>query len=533
MKKSSAMEQGLSSSLTVSDGPSRSPTPDTGAGIPIFFKVEERVKKVHFTGHTMADLRALFFSKYKLAGWSMDNIGQLHIKDQTTNIVYELERVEDLYSYAVIEVRGPQLSRDPSGFGYFMLGKRMKLAVAMVGLPARGKSFTARKVSRYLNWLGVPTQVFNVGSYRRKRLGAHQPSDFFDPDNAAGSSARMHMAVAALDDMVNWLDSGGRVAIYDATNSTEQRQKLISQRCSQEGFDLMWVESICDDDDIIEANIRETKLTSPDYEGVDPEAAAADFRNRIGQYKKYYHTIEATNATFVKLFDAGRMVTSNNIKSYLQSKIVFFLSNLHTRARRIWLSRHGESEFNREERIGGDSNLTDAGAEYSRKLADWVMEQAATEDQPVIVWTSTLQRTIETAQYIPTAKVHLRALDEIDAGEFDGMTYGEIEELHPEEFRLRSYDKLNYRYPRGESYNDVIARLEPVIFELERTRNPVLIIAHQAVQRCLYAYLMNREPSEVPFIPIPLNQVIQVEPRAYGAQETRFNIMQHEHNDSS
>lgn len=46
---------------------------------------------------------------------------------------------------------------------------------------------------------------------------------------------------------------------------------------------------------------------------------------------------------------------------------------------------------------------------------------------PMVVWTSTLKRTIETAQYIPAAKVQLRALDEIDAGEFDGWTYAEIE----------------------------------------------------------------------------------------------------------
>ena len=32
-----------------------------------------------------------------------------------------------------------------------------KLAVVMVGLPARGKTFVARKLQRYLSWLGYRT----------------------------------------------------------------------------------------------------------------------------------------------------------------------------------------------------------------------------------------------------------------------------------------------------------------------------------------------------------------------------------------
>lgn len=58
-----------------------------------------------------------------------------------------------------------------------------------------------------------------------------------------------------------------------------------------------------------------------------------------------------------------------------------------------------------------------------------------------------------------------------------------VKENFPKEYAARERDKLRYRYPRGESYLDIIARLEPVIFEMERQKAPLLIIAHQV--RCL------------------------------------------------
>jgi 6-phosphofructo-2-kinase/fructose-2,6-biphosphatase 2 len=43
------------------------------------------------------------------------------------------------------------------------------------------------------------------------------------------------------------------------------------------------------------------------------------------------------------------------------------------------------------------------------------------------VWTSTLQRTIETGSNLPFEKKTWKSLDELDAGVCDGMTYEEIE----------------------------------------------------------------------------------------------------------
>lgn len=89
----------------------------------------------------------------------------------------------------------------------------------------------------------------------------------------------------------------------------------------------------------------------------------------------------------------------------------------------------------------------------------------------------------QTAEFIPTINVCWRALNEIDAGTCEGMTYKEIKEQMPDVALARKRDKLRYRYPMGESYVDVIQRLEPVILELERQREPVLIVAHNAIIR--------------------------------------------------
>ena len=75
-----------------------------------------------------------------------------------------------------------------------------------------------------------------------------------------------------------------------------------------------------------------------------------------------------------------------------------------------------------------------------------------------------------------------KALNEIDAGACDGMTYADIRNKFYEEFLKRDEDKYSYRYPRGESYEDLVARLEPVIMELER-QDSVVLVAHQAVIR--------------------------------------------------
>ncbi len=395
------------------------------------------------------------------------------------------------------------------------------LAIVMVGLPARGKTYVARRLSRYLGWLGHRARVFNVGNYRRERLGGRQAHDFFDPKNPEGQEARLRMALAALDDLIAWFADGGEVGIYDATNSSQERRNLVQERCARHGIDVLFVESICHDEAIIDGNVRETKLGSPDYIGMDPAEAVRDFRARIAHYEQAYETVDDPAASWIKLIDVGRRIEMNRIHGYLPARLVFFLMNLHITPRPIWLCRHGESEYNQNGRIGGDSALSPRGREYAKNLGQWLDTYARSEED-ITIWTSSLQRATETASYLSAPSRPWKALDEIDAGSCDGLTYAQIAERFPDEYAARSRDKFRYRYPRGESYEDVIQRLEPVMIELERQRSPVLVIAHQAVIRALYAYFLDHRPTDCPRLSVPLHTVIELTPKAYTCVERQI-----------
>jgi broad specificity phosphatase PhoE/predicted kinase len=392
----------------------------------------------------------------------------------------------------------------------------------MVGLPARGKTHLARKLARFLSWLGHRARVFNVGGYRRARLGAAQPASFFDPDNVEARSARQQVSDEAIEDMLGWLDREGSVAIYDATNTTRVRRANVARRCREADVDVVYVESLCDDPTVIEANIRETKLLSPDYEGMDPEEAAADFRARIAHYERVYEEVSDEEGSYIKLLDLGQKLIAHQINGYLPSRLVSFLLSSHVTGRTVWLTRHGESLYNLSNRIGGNPDLSTRGEGYSRALSKFLPVRAG-DDAP-LVWTSTLKRAIQTARHLPWDKTEVRALDEIHAGICEGMTYSQIERQMPDEFAARARDKLRYRYPRGESYEDVIQRLEPIIINLERQRSSVLVVAHNAVIRALYAYFMDWPPEVCPHLDVPLHTLIELSPTAYGCEERRFAL---------
>ena len=101
----------------------------------------------------------------------------------------------------------------------------------------------------------------------------------------------------------------------------------------------------------------------------------------------------------------------------------------------IWRTQHGESQFNLEGKIGGDSLLSPRGMQYAEALPALIRDNIG--DAPLTVhlalawryqwswylsflkvWTSTLRRTIQTASKLDYPKLTWKSLDELDAGKF-------------------------------------------------------------------------------------------------------------------
>lgn len=418
---------------------------------------------------------------------------------------------------------------------------KVKLVVILVGLPATGKSYLSHKLHGYLEWIGFAIKMFNVGAYRREEIGA-QGAQFFDFNDSKGIKVRDKVALDAVADMVTFLRKGGQIAIIDGANVTRRKRQLIRNYMKQSGlkFQVIWLESLCTEETLGE-NIRRFKVHSLDYKAMTQDAAVKDIRKRIQHFQCVYESIhekefekdKAFKEGYIQLAKNGNEVKAYGINGYLPGRIMYFLVNLRQNHNPIWLSRHGQSQYNVKKLLGGDPSLSPLGREYAKKLATFIGEEPELAGQlnSMSIWCSTLKRTIETANNVTRLNpslappVRWKSLDEINAGRFDGYTYERVKKESPIDYQLRKSDKLRYRYPQGESYLDVVDRLESVIFELEHARKPVLVIGHQAVLRCLYAYFLDLPMETTPHLQVPLHTLIKLTPTPYGCDEERFNLL--------
>jgi probable phosphoglycerate mutase len=154
----------------------------------------------------------------------------------------------------------------------------------------------------------------------------------------------------------------------------------------------------------------------------------------------------------------------------------------------IFLARHGETDWNRDNRFQGhaDPPLNETGRAQASELS------AALADEPLAaVYSSPLRRAFETAEIVAAPHglepVPVDALREVDVGSWQGLTRAEVEERFPEHYaRWLDYEA---GWEDGESYEEMGRRVIAALLELAAAHEGerILAVSHGGPVRAAYA----------------------------------------------
>ncbi|KAG6964648.1 hypothetical protein JG688_00007614 [Phytophthora aleatoria] len=433
-----------------------------------------------------------------------------------------------------------------------------KLVLVMVGLPARGKSFIAKKLWKFFCWKGLKCEVFNVGQLRRaKSSGAKQDHSFFDPNNAKAKEEREMLAFESLKQVQRWFigengEKGGDVAVFDATNTTKTRRKMLRDTFSafaeehKTSVHVVFVESICTSEAVINANIKQKVESSPDYRNMPEEEAFADLKQRLKNYEAAYEALEdEEDCSYIKLFDMQSKVHAKGIYGHVAKSILPYMMSFHIEHRPIWLVRAGHcTEVRRDFKAiikdpcvaPRSAHLSTLGVDFAYRLGEFVKQRTMVwmENEGIIpednateclVMTSTLPRAVQTADFLPCGKrMQMATLNPLDKGECYGLTMDQMKEQMPEAFAAYEQDPWRTRFPGGESYQDLMMRLEPVLIDIEQHTGPVLVVSHISTLQVLYSYFLGAPIESCPALEIPFHSVLELVPNQDGWTKTVFNM---------
>ncbi len=385
-----------------------------------------------------------------------------------------------------------------------------KLYIVMVGLPARGKSTIAYKLKENLTKYNIKTGIFNNGDLRRRLTGVETSKpEFYDPKNKEGVELREKIAITNMTRAVEYLGRTGYVAILDATNVSLKRREKITRSITD--HPILFIECINEDEKILKASIQR-KIALPEFSHLKKEEAIKSFRQRIEYYESLYAPL-LRERNYVKLDSLNNKILAEEITDKIPywDRIRDFL--VTDTVKNLFLLRHGETFFNLENRIGGDSDLTENGVAQAKGLALYFQRKKV----PVI-FTSDKKRTIQTAVPIKASQekctiIPLREFNEIDSGICECMTYEEIRERMPDVFMARKKDKYNYVYPHGEGYASMKYRVDMGIKKalyLSRHSNNIIIVGHQAVNRMILSHFLYRREEDVPYIYVPQDRFYHI-----------------------
>ncbi len=178
----------------------------------------------------------------------------------------------------------------------------------------------------------------------------------------------------------------------------------------------------------------------------------------------------------------------------------------------LYLLRHGETEFNVVGRLQGqqDSPLTARGRAQARGHGA-LLETLIAEPAAWRVVASPLGRTLDTARLacaelgLPAAAIETDPrLKEIAYGDWEGLTYDQIEVIDPDNWAARDRDRWGFVVPGGESYAMLALRAGAFLGE---PKGNTIVVSHGGTGRVLRGLYGRLAPPEIKSLEQPQDAI--------------------------
>lgn len=187
---------------------------------------------------------------------------------------------------------------------------------------------------------------------------------------------------------------------------------------------------------------------------------------------------------------------------------------------KIYLTRHGETEWNKELRMQGwkNSNLTEKGIEDAKSLGKHLKNIDFD-----LIYSSPLKRALDTAKYIRGIKdtkiVINENFKEMNFGLWEGMNEEELTKQYPKEYEIFLQKPQLFKPFGGETFIEFVQRVEKGLYDVidsNSNTDNILIVAHavviKAIMKIVKGYKIEKLWS-LPFIRGTSITVLEVENR--------------------
>lgn len=476
------------------------------------------------------------YSARKIQRWNPSSIYATNILDQNhQNQTQNINENDAILNNDAIHQNLPEDHISPAQMYSTDSGKMFhagSICIIMVGLPGRGKTNLSISLCRYLRWLGVRTELFHLGDYRRKNTDLNNESNLtfnklnshsyfsLNPKDMDIKNLKQKIKKELVDDILTFFQSSnGQIAIYDAINGvSEEREKLFNLFKSK-NIKCLFIESIIDDENLLRDNIEDS-VNSPDYKSWDPKDALENFEHRIKVNESFYENLDSKklNLPFIQSYNFGEKILINDLKhDFLTTKIIYYLLNAKIKSHSVYFARCSLNKL----KFKADPPITENGRTYINKIFNTLSSDFPNNkiSKDLVVWTSTRLRTIQSSQIFKDAGcnvIHRPELTQLNPGAAEGLTDKELNEKFHESYLKHLADPYHHRYPRAESYHDLALKIEPLILEMEKLPYDILIIADETIIRIFYGYLMAANANDIPKIQFPQNEIIKITYHTYN-----------------